>query len=75
MGVRFYYADVVTETIAPAGGGAPEVSIPSVDRVGMGEMSEEEIKAVPEFPLIYSVLKRLADAKALEKWPEIQTQQ
>ena len=71
MSLRFYYANCEKVTLTPLNGDAPTVSERPLDRVGMAEASEAEMKALPSFAAVYADLKALADAKAAEKWPEI----
>ena len=75
MSLRLYYGDCEKITFTPAGGGTPVVTERCLERVGMIEVSQEEMAALPVFQPTYAALKALADAKALEKWPDLQTQQ
>jgi len=70
MSLRMYFADCAKETFTP-NEGEPVITEKVLNRIGMLELSEESLKAVPEFLLIYSVLKRIADAAAAEAWPEL----
>ena len=75
MSLRLYYGDCEKVTFIPAGGGATVITERCLDRVGMIEVSQEEMAAMAVFQPTYAALKSLADAKAAIQWPEIVTQQ
>jgi len=71
MSLRMYYGDCEKITLTPVGGGNPVVTERCIDRVGMLEVPEAEMAALPVFQNTYAALKALADAKALIQWPEL----
>lgn len=69
MRMAFEYSDNTLQTITIPGG-APVVTPLSVVPVGELDQNEEQMRALPCFPAVYSQLKALADALSEARWPK-----
>ena len=60
ISARFYFSRVEVETFTPTEG-EPIITERPGEAIGMKVLNEAELKALPEFALIQSTLKTLAD--------------